>query len=170
MTELAPQVPALLARQASCMDEHRGWGTRGRVPRIRCNSAAIAPPALLQSKDGAYQRPQYSFQGRIGSPEFPLEPGRHARQAGAPARPCSGRPWCCPPPAWCSPPRLLGSVQSAEVEAITCAGNQRQYGASLQVSPVCGQPLPMVPPRAAGAGGLRARGCRQASANPPALE
>lgn len=30
-----------------------------------------------QSKDGQYKRPSYSFQGRLGSPEFPLEPGRY---------------------------------------------------------------------------------------------
>lgn len=41
-----------------------------------------------QSKDGQYKRPSYSFQGRLGSPEFPLEPGRYHLYVG---NPC---PWC----------------------------------------------------------------------------
>ncbi|KAL4457697.1 hypothetical protein ABPG75_012562 [Micractinium tetrahymenae] len=44
-----------------------------------------------QSKDGTYQRPQYSFQGRIGSPELPLEPGRQAGYHLFVGNPC---PWC----------------------------------------------------------------------------
>lgn len=41
-----------------------------------------------QSKDGTYQRPSYSFQGRVGSPEFPLEPGRYHLYVG------NACPWC----------------------------------------------------------------------------
>lgn len=41
-----------------------------------------------QSKDGAYMRPGYAFNGRLGSFEFPVEAGRYVLYLG---NPC---PWC----------------------------------------------------------------------------
>lgn len=41
-----------------------------------------------QSQKGEYKRPTYQFNGRIGDPEFPVEPGRYAILVG---NPC---PWC----------------------------------------------------------------------------
>lgn len=41
-----------------------------------------------QSKDGAYKRPGYAFNGRVGSFEFPVEAGRYVLYLG---NPC---PWC----------------------------------------------------------------------------
>ena len=46
--------------------------------------AELAP----QDKGGNYQRPSYPFQGRIGTPAFPDEPGRYHLYVG---NPC---PWC----------------------------------------------------------------------------
>ena len=46
--------------------------------------AELAP----QDKSGSYTRPTYNFQGRIGTPEFPDEPGRYHVYVG---NPC---PWC----------------------------------------------------------------------------
>lgn len=42
----------------------------------------------MQSKDGTYQRPSYSFQGRVGSPDFPFEAGRYHLYVG------NACPWC----------------------------------------------------------------------------
>jgi glutathionyl-hydroquinone reductase len=46
--------------------------------------AELAP----QSKDGNYERPKYSFDGRIGTTDFPDEPGRYHVYLGGPC------PWC----------------------------------------------------------------------------
>lgn len=46
--------------------------------------AELAP----QNKNGSYERPKYSFDGRIGSDEFPDEPGRYHVYLGGPC------PWC----------------------------------------------------------------------------
>ena len=42
--------------------------------------AELAP----QDKTGSYQRPSYPFQGRIGTPQFPDEPGRYHLYVGNP--------------------------------------------------------------------------------------
>lgn len=86
MTELAPQVGA-----CPCLFDSRLCtvvGTQACAPA----SPATSPSALLtqpapgphnttitttQSKDGQYTRPTYSFNGELGSAEFPLEPGRY---------------------------------------------------------------------------------------------
>lgn len=41
-----------------------------------------------QDAEGAYVRPTYSFEGVLGSPDFPLETGRYRLYLG---NPC---PWC----------------------------------------------------------------------------
>mmetsp|Transcript_9457 Transcript_9457/g.18099 ORF Transcript_9457/g.18099 Transcript_9457/m.18099 type:complete len:388 (+) Transcript_9457:67-1230(+) len=46
--------------------------------------AELAP----QDKGGNYQRPSYPFKGRLGTPQFPDEPGRYHLYVG---NPC---PWC----------------------------------------------------------------------------
>jgi putative glutathione S-transferase len=42
----------------------------------------------VQSKDGTYQRPSYSFKDQLGSPGFPLEKGRYHLYVG------NACPWC----------------------------------------------------------------------------
>ena len=69
-----------------------------RRPWHGCTAAASAPltcPLLhrcaapaVQSKDGTYQRPSYSFKDQLGSPGFPLEKGRYHLYVG------NACPWC----------------------------------------------------------------------------
>ncbi|KAG2492999.1 hypothetical protein HYH03_008663 [Edaphochlamys debaryana] len=50
--------------------------------------AAMMREMAPQSRDGAYQRPQYAFGGKIGDPAFPAEAGRYHLYLG------NACPWC----------------------------------------------------------------------------
>lgn len=92
MTELAPQASTgALARAgragvgSSQARRHRRGCLPAPLPDSWHMPAPNQPvPRSAQSKDGQYARPAYSFDGQLGSAEFPLQPGRYHLFVGNP--------------------------------------------------------------------------------------
>lgn len=105
MTELAPQVRRPMRSHNACQHSSRiatcattqsckragALGTaappqQAHLSHAPCCTRRAAP--AVQSKDGTYQRPSYSFKDQLGSPGFPLEKGRYHLYVG------NACPWC----------------------------------------------------------------------------